>query len=246
MSTARPCTASAALFGMVRRGDLLSTRDCRGGACSRHRRQGRASLSARGCFGKASQAHDAWAAYCELLGKGNVIAFKIRAHRPVERSVGKVAERIYDICRFAVLDSDRIISLDRRRRTSRVAPDLSRWRTDPRKRRPRGEDLRDLAGRKPGWRTVPNVSGGNRLAGKLTAQLAKIGGPAGLSAEFHETSRTRPLRSSSGFTTLRDWGGNRRSGERSLKSSELVMTCCYIARRIEARRCRKWPVVQCG
>jgi hypothetical protein len=53
------------------------------------------------------------------------------------------------------------------------------------------EDLRDLAGRKPGWRTVPNVSGGNRLAGKLTAQLAKIEGPAGLSAEFHETSRTR-------------------------------------------------------
>jgi hypothetical protein len=84
-------------------------------------------------------------------------------------------------------------------------------------------DLQDLAGRQPGWRTVPNLSGANRIAGELTAQLAKIGGPGGLSAEFHEILRTRAASERQRFTTLRDWGGNRRSGERSLKSSVLGM-----------------------
>ena len=139
-------------------------------------------------------------------------------------TTAKVAERIYHICHFAVFNSDLVISLDRRRRISRLASDLLSVE-DGSTEAPSEylDDLRDLAGRQPGWRTVPNVSGGNRLAGKLTAQLAKIEAPGGLSAEFHETLRTRAASERQRFTTLRNWGGNRRSGERSLKSSVLGM-----------------------
>ena len=130
-----------------------------------------------------------------------------------------VLERVYDICRFAIGNG---IPLDRRRRISRLAGDLlleiSNCSGPPAGFR---DELRMLARRQPSWRTIPEVSpGGAGLATKLLSELEGLGG---LSTEFIDALSTLAASERRRFATLRNRGGDRRSGERTLKTSVLGM-----------------------
>jgi hypothetical protein len=83
------------------------------------------------------------------------------------------------------------------------------------------DELRMLAGRQPSWRTIPEVlPGGARLATKLLSELDELGG---LSTEFIDALRMLAASERRQFATLRNRGGDRRSGERTLKTSVLGM-----------------------
>jgi hypothetical protein len=133
-----------------------------------------------------------------------------------------VLERVYDVCHFAIGNGQKVIALHRRRRIRRLASDLlSETGSGSGARAEFLGELRVLAGRQPPWRTIPRIPpGGARLATKLLSELDKLDG---LNAEFIVALRERATSERQRFAILRNRGGDRRSGERSLKSSVLEM-----------------------
>jgi hypothetical protein len=126
-----------------------------------------------------------------------------------------VCLRICDIWRFALFNSERVISLARRRRIARLA-----------------DNLREASGRLDG--AFAEVLGNLADAGRQPARdlRKELNGLGGLGGEFLDT--LRELAGGSVFPTSRGsprppWraalkaGGDRRSGDRSLKGSVLGM-----------------------
>jgi hypothetical protein len=118
----------------------------------------------------------------------------------------RLAERIVDIHRFVIFNSEPVIPLQRRRRISRLAGDLLAASS-----RVSGEFAEALQKR---------AAAGQLLARDLQRELEGLGG---LNGEFSYTLRalagSEPV-----WRTVRKAGGDRRSGERTLKNSVLGMS----------------------
>jgi integrase len=122
--------------------------------------------------------------------------------------------RMYDIRRFAFFNGERAIPLARRRGIERLAGDLL---LEP-EGGPPGfwNELGDLSGREPDWRNVsPDL--------RATKLLKELDGLGGLSAEFLDGLRARAASERQRFAASHTRGGDRRSGEHSVKSSVLRM-----------------------
>jgi hypothetical protein len=113
--------------------------------------------------------------------------------------------RIYDIWRFTVFNSEQVIPLQRRRRISRLATDLLAASS-----RVGGQFAEALQKR---------AAAGQLLARDLQRELEGLGG---LHGEFSDTLRALAGPEPAWRRNLKA-GGDRRSGERTLKSSVLGM-----------------------
>ena len=120
--------------------------------------------------------------------------------------------RTYEIFIFVFFNGEQVILLDRRRRISRLAADILLEDEGA----PPGfwNEMGDLAGREPDWRTVPPAQCATKL-------LSELDGLRGLRPEFLNVLRARAAYEQERFATSRDWRGDRRSGEHSLRSSVL-------------------------
>ena len=143
-----------------------------------------------------------------------LLAQALRELRAFGPGWGRVAvlERVYDICKFAVLNGPPVIPLERRRRIGRLASDIVLTKDGS----GAVQEMSALADRERVWRTP----GADRPATRLLAELDGLGG---LSAEFLVGLGALAASERQKFITSNDWGGNRRSGERTLKNSVLGM-----------------------
>jgi hypothetical protein len=131
-----------------------------------------------------------------------------------------VLRRVDDIVFFGAFHSKRVIPLDQRRRISRLAGDLLLEDGSSEAPAEYLHVLRALARRQPAWRAIPRLPGGARRATRLLSELDGLGG---LSGEFIDTLRVRATSERQRFAVVRDRGGDRRSGEPTLKNSVLSM-----------------------
>jgi hypothetical protein len=122
--------------------------------------------------------------------------------------------RTYEIFRFVFFNGEQVIPLDRRRRIGRLAANILLEEDGA----PLGfwNEIGDLAGREPDGRTVPPAQ-------RATKLLSELGGLGGLRPEFLNVLRKRAAYEQQRFAASGDWGGDRRSGEHSLRSSVLRM-----------------------
>ncbi len=163
----------------------------------------------------------------------------LEARKQIKKfALGWSEERLlYGICntvRFAMLN--RAIPLTQRRRIRQIANGLQSEIMG-------GtlgfqNELTGLIGIAPPNKSAPMKSSRNRLAGRL---LSELDGLSGISPEFRETLRSLARSERERGLDRRPWGGDRRSGERSLEASVLGQAVRLYCEAHERPRCSRSP-----
>jgi hypothetical protein len=152
------------------------------------------------------------------------------------RNEGHLLWGIYNIWRFAFFNGERAIPLGRRRRIARLANDILLEAEGG----PPGfwNELGDVSGREPDWRNVPRER-------RATELLEDLNGLGGLKPGFLDALRTRAASERQRFATSHARGGDRRSGEHSLKTSVLrAAVLLYCEAHVEPDYSKSGPLVR--